>query len=147
MHEYINSIDWGQYKLPGEEAPDILPLIQGILSEDFNTADQSAVDLMVELEEALVIGNDLLFVVIPVLIAALDSSSVIHKAVFIGMLTELASFTYDPNSSKVKGKYKRLREEICKGTNTYQNLLASLSDLNSLQNIKYLLRICSQVAD
>ncbi|MBK8136882.1 MAG: hypothetical protein IPK52_13795 [Chloroflexi bacterium] len=145
MLEYIKSIDWASYRLPGTESPDILLLMEGLLSDDFDVADLSAVNLSAELDEALITSvNDLPFVVVPILIKALNSGATRHKSILIGILTELTNHTDNKHGFRPKEKYARLRIEICKGSEIYRSILSETTNVFLTHNLTYILDVCAK---
>lgn len=150
MHELVRNIDWEIYRIPGRYSPELSPLVYRIFSEDHEVAEVASRGLVQELGAAFDIPeNELPFVLVPILIAALTAPDVIHKEFFVDILTELANFCdlslrkklyYPPPPPHPRNL--RLKAAICAGRETYQQVKDSLTGDYFRENIEYILQVC-----
>lgn len=152
MHDLIRDIDWEIYRVPGKYSPELSPFVYGIFSENHEVAEVAADGLVQELGAAFDIPeNELPFVFVPILIAALTTPDVMHKDVFVGILTELANFCdlslikkLNPPPPPPKPRTLRLKDTICAGRETYQQVKDSLTGDYVRESIEYILQVCEQ---
>lgn len=150
MRELISNIDWSRYNVPGRYSPEILPLIHGTFSEDRSLAKSAARKLAQELAAAFdILENDLPFVLAPIMIVALISSDVIHKGIFVGILTELANLCdlslltkLVPQPPPPHPRVLRLNALIRDGYTIYRNLRDSIIDDNMRKGLEYIIQVC-----
>lgn len=148
--EKIEQIDWESYKIPGIYAPDILPLIRGLVSEDWMTRDNAYGNLLRVIDWIYDEGiNDLPFILIPILIGFVEAENVIDKLVLTSLLVTISTYseTKSPNEP-FRSRAKRTREAVCKGSNAYRKLLVQLSDVETEEalamrdDLSYLIKTC-----
>lgn len=150
MRELIRDIDWSRYNVPGKYSPEISPLVEGVFNEDRNVASSAARGLGQELAAAFdILDNDLPFVLAPILIVALISSDVMHKDIFVGLLTELANLCDLSLLTKLVSqpppphpRVLRLNALIRDGYTIYRNLRDSIIDSDMRKGLDYILQVC-----
>lgn len=155
MHDLVRDIDWEIYRIPGKYSPELSPLVYGIFNEDHKMAEVASDGLVEELRAAFNIpDNKLPFVLVPILIAGLTSPDVTHKDVFVGILTELANFCdlsllkkLNPPPPPPHPRALRLKDAICLGRETYQQVKDSLTGDYVRENIEYILQVCDYNLD
>src|SRR5690606_18756450 len=129
MWEKIEQIDWDSYKMSGKNSPDILPLIRGLVSEDWLIRDNAYSDLSRVIDYVYAKNvNELPFVLVPILIDFLESGDVDDKLVITSLLVIILSYSETKSLNEpFRSNALRTREAVCKGCNTYKELLLSIT--------------------
>lgn len=153
MWEKIEQIDWDSYKIPGKYSPDILPLIRGLVSEDWLVRDNAYSDLLRVIDYVYAKNvNELPFVLVPILIDFLEFEDVCDKLVITSLLVTILSYSETKSLNEpFRSNAQRTREVVCKGSNTYRKLLVSIKNVNvateedlaTREDLQYLIEICA----
>lgn len=144
MWEKIEQIDWDSYKRPGKNSPDILPLIRGVVSKNWAVRLNAYNDLSREIESAYTKNiNELPLVLVPILIDFLESEAVGDKLVITSLLFRILYYSETESLNEpFRSKAQRMREAVCKGCNTYRELLASITKNDTREELQDIIEIC-----
>src|SRR5690606_33893119 len=132
MWEKIEQIDWDSYKIPGKYSPDILPLIRGLVSEDWLVRDNAYGDLLRVIDYVYDAKNvnELPFVLVPILIDFLEAEDVADKLVVTSLLVIILSYSETKSLNEpFRSNAHRTREVVCKGCNAYKELLLLITNV------------------